>query len=62
MRMDDTPSASNNAAKGKPERSSKPKSQSNTAAPRGQKPAAKQSFGNAIMGNAFADAFNKAKK
>lgn len=62
MRMDDTPSPPSNAAKGKPERSSKPKSQSNTAAPRGQKPAAKQSFGNAIMGNAFADAFNKAKK
>jgi uncharacterized protein len=61
MRMDDTPTASDNAPKGRPERTTKAKPQSHKPA-RAQKPAAKQSAGNAAMGNAFADAFNKAKK
>lgn len=60
MRMDDTPNANNNTPKNKPERAHKTKPQNNAA--RSQKPANKQSFGNAAMGNAFADAFNKAKK
>jgi uncharacterized protein len=61
MRMDDTPSSPNNSAKSKPSHSSQSKPQNN-APTRAPKPAAKQNSGNAMMGNAFADAFAKAKK
>jgi uncharacterized protein len=61
MRMDDTPADLNNTPKSVPERTAKPKPH-NKATARSHKPAAKQSAANAAMGNAFADAFNKAKK
>jgi uncharacterized protein len=71
MRMDDSPASSNNPTNNKAPHAAKPKTQNNTP-PRGQKTSAardngrrdntKQNSGNALMGNAFADAFAKAKK
>ena len=71
MRMDDTPQASgsspknqgdNKAKQGKRNQSSQNKGRGNQNANHGSGGAKQPSLGNAAMGNAFADAFAKAKK